>query len=87
MKGKTLITTFIIALLGALIGLFVYTRFLDKDRLVRGNEEKERMEENARYTSLIPQSGVNDFTFAYRSRSGSRKNQDHSKFIISEPTV
>jgi serine protease Do len=65
MKGKTLITTFIIALLGALIGLFVYTRFLDKDKLVTGEDkEKQQMEENTRYTSLVPQSGVNDFTFA-----------------------
>ncbi len=65
MKGKTLITTLLIAFLGALIGLFVYTRFLDKDRLVTGEDkDKKDMAENARYTSLVPQSGVNDFTFA-----------------------
>ena len=37
MKGKTLITTLFIALFGALAGLFIYTRFLDKDRLVIGD--------------------------------------------------
>jgi hypothetical protein len=65
MKGKTLITTLLIAILGALIGLFVYTRFLDKDRLGAGEDnDKKDMAENARYTSMVPQSGVNDFTFA-----------------------
>jgi Do/DeqQ family serine protease len=65
MKGKGLITTLLVALFGALAGLFIYTRFLDRDKLVIGNEkEKQMIEENARYTSLLPQSGVNDFTFA-----------------------
>jgi H+/gluconate symporter-like permease len=55
MKGKTVITTLFIAILGALIGLFVYTRFLEKDRLVNGEDnDKKDMAENARYTSLMP---------------------------------
>jgi serine protease Do len=65
MKGKTVITTLFIAILGALIGLFVYTRFLEKDRLVNGEDnDKKDMAENARYTSMVPQSGVSDFTYA-----------------------
>jgi Do/DeqQ family serine protease len=65
MKGKRLITTLLVALFGALAGLFIYTRFLDRDSIVTGTEKERRMiEENARYTSMVPQSGVNDFTFA-----------------------
>ena len=65
MKGKGLITTLLVALFGALAGLFIYTRFLDRDKLVTGCEkEKQMIEENARYTSMVPQTGVNDFTFA-----------------------
>jgi len=65
MKGKSLIVTLLIALFGALAGLFLYTRFLDRDQLVIGTEkERQMIEENARYTSMVPQSGVNDFTFA-----------------------
>lgn len=65
MKGKRLISTLFIAILGALIGLFIYTRFLDRDKLVLGDDKASReIMENARYTSLVPQSGVNDFTFA-----------------------
>ena len=65
MKGKWLITTLLVALFGALAGLFIYTRFLDRDSIVTGTEKERRMiEENARYTSMAPQSGVNDFTFA-----------------------
>lgn len=65
MKGKGLITTLLVALFGALVGLFIYTRFLDRDKLVTGTEKERKMiEENARYTSMVPQSGVNDFTFA-----------------------
>lgn len=55
----------LVALFGALAGLFIYTRFLDRDKLVNGNEkERQLIEENARFTSLAAQSGVNDFTFA-----------------------
>jgi len=65
MKGKSLIVTLLIALFGALAGLFIYTRFLDRDNLVTGTEkERQMIEENTRYTSMVPQSGVNDFTFA-----------------------
>ena len=65
MKGKTFITTLLIAILGALIGLFVYTRFLDKDRLVTGEDkDKKEMAENTRYTSMVQQQGVTDFTYA-----------------------
>ena len=65
MKGKSIIATLFIALFGAMAGLFIYTRFLDKDRLVIGSDkEKKEIEENARYANLVPQSGVNDFTFA-----------------------
>jgi Do/DeqQ family serine protease len=65
MKAKSLITTLLIALFGALAGLFIYTRFLDTDRLSTATEkEKREIEENARYTSMVPQSGVSDFTFA-----------------------
>ena len=65
MKGKSLITTLLIALLGAVVGLFIYTRFLDKEKLVTGGDkDKELVKENARYTSMLTQSGVNDFTFA-----------------------
>ncbi len=60
-----MITTLLVALFGALAGLFIYTRFLDRDKLVTGSEkEKQMIEENARYTSMVPQTGVNDFTFA-----------------------
>ncbi len=44
MKGKTLITTLFIAIFGALIGLFVYTRFLDKDRLVTGEDKDKKID-------------------------------------------
>lgn len=55
----------LVALFGALAGLFIYTRFLDRDKLVNGNEKDRQLaEENARFTSLAAQSGVNDFTFA-----------------------
>lgn len=55
----------LVALFGALAGLFVYTRFLDRDKMVIGTErERQMIEENARYTLMMPQSGVNDFTFA-----------------------
>lgn len=65
MKGKGLITTLLVAFFGALAGLFIYTRFLDRSKLVIGTEkEKQLIEENARYTSMVPQSGVNDFTYA-----------------------
>jgi serine protease Do len=65
MKGKRLITTLFVALFGALAGLFIYTRFLDREKLVLGTEkERSMIEENARYTSMVPQSGVNDFTYA-----------------------
>ncbi|MDX9903035.1 MAG: Do family serine endopeptidase [Bacteroidales bacterium] len=65
MKGKSLFVTLLVALFGALAGLFIYTRFLDRDKLVTGTEkERQMIEENARYTSMVPQSGVNDFTFA-----------------------
>ncbi len=67
MKGKSVITTLLIALLGAVVGLFIYTRFLDKEKLVTGGDkdkDKELVKENARYTSMLAQSGVNDFTFA-----------------------
>ncbi len=65
MKGKSLITTLLIALLGAVVGLFIYTRFLDKEKLVTGGDkDKELVKENARYTSMLAQSGVNDFIFA-----------------------
>ena len=60
-----MITTLLVALFGALAGLFIFTRFLDRDKLVTGGEKENQMiEENARYTSMVPQSGVNDFTFA-----------------------
>lgn len=65
MRRKELITTLLVALFGALAGLFVYTRFLDRDKMVIGTErERQMIEENARYTLMMPQSGVNDFTFA-----------------------
>lgn len=65
MKGRGLITTLLVALFGALAGLFIYTRFLDRDKLVIGAEkEKQEIRDNARYTSMVPQSGVNDFTYA-----------------------
>lgn len=65
MKGSKLITTLLIAIFGALVGLFIYTRFLDRSTVVTGTDKERRMiEENARYTSMVPQSGVNDFTFA-----------------------
>ncbi len=65
MKGKGLITTLLVALFGALAGLFIFTRFLDRDKIFSGTEkERQLMEENARYTSMVPQSGVIDFTYA-----------------------
>lgn len=62
MKAKSLIAVLFVALFGALAGLFIYTRFLDRNDLVIGTDRD--IEKNARYTSLLPQSGVNDFTFA-----------------------
>ncbi len=65
MKGKRLISTLLIVILGALIGLFVYTRFLDRDKLMTHDEKANKdLKENVVYTSLVPQSGVNDFTYA-----------------------
>lgn len=65
MKGKRLISTLLIAIFGALIGLFVYTRFLDRNKLATGDDRSNgEKAENAVYTSLVPQSGVNDFTYA-----------------------
>lgn len=65
MKAKSLIATLFIALFGALAGLFVYTRFLDRSEMVIGTDKERReIEENARYTSIVPQSGVIDFTYA-----------------------
>lgn len=60
-----MITTLFIALFGAVAGLLIYTRFLDRSKLVFG-QDKERREitDNMRYTSLLPQSGANDFTYA-----------------------
>nr|MCU0366832.1 hypothetical protein [Bacteroidales bacterium] len=65
MKAKSLIATLFIALFGALAGLFIYTRFLDRNDLVIGTDkERKEIEDNARYTSMVPQSGVMDFTYA-----------------------
>jgi serine protease Do len=65
MKGKRLISTLLIAIFGALIGLFIYTRFLDRGKLVtRDDKANKEIAESTRYTSLVPQSGVNDFTYA-----------------------
>lgn len=65
MKAKSLIATLFIALFGALAGLFIYTRFLDRSDMVIGTDkEKKEIEENARYTSMVPQAGVIDFTYA-----------------------
>jgi Do/DeqQ family serine protease len=65
MKGKRLISTLLIAIFGALIGLFVYTRFLDRSKLATGDDRSNRENAgNAVYTALVPQSGVNDFTYA-----------------------
>lgn len=65
MKAKSLIATLFIALFGALAGLFIYTRFLDRDDMLLGTDkERKEIEENARYTSLAPQTGVVDFTYA-----------------------
>lgn len=65
MKGRRLLTTLAVALFGALAGLFIFTRFLDSGRIIVGTDrDKQEIEENARYTSMVPQSGVNDFTYA-----------------------
>ncbi len=66
MKGRALVTTLLVALLGALTGLFVYTRFLDRSKLVtEGENEKRIVSENLRYISMTPQEGgVTDFTIA-----------------------
>ena len=65
MKGNRLITTMLVALFGAVAGLFIFTRFLDRDKAFSGAEkEKQMTEENARYTSLVAQEGVTDFTYA-----------------------
>lgn len=63
MKGKSIVTTLLIALFGALTGLFIYTRFLDREKLVIGaDRERKEIEENLRFTSMAAQGGVNDFT-------------------------
>lgn len=60
MKGKSLISTLLIALLGAVAGLFIYTRFLDKKDSYADNKDVNR---NVTYTALPGEEPV-DFTFA-----------------------
>lgn len=43
MKGKGLITTLLVAFFGALAGLFIYTRFLDRSKLVIGTEKEKQL--------------------------------------------
>lgn len=65
MKGRRFITTLAVALFGAIAGLFIFTRFLDSGReSVDADKVKQEIEGTARYTSMLPQSGVNDFTLA-----------------------
>jgi serine protease Do len=65
MKGRSLISTLFIALFGALAGLFIYTRFLDKKDIASGSDkDKQAIEASARYTALPGQEGFTDFTYA-----------------------
>ncbi len=65
MKGKRIVGTLLIALLGALAGLFVYTRYLEPERRVAGEAgDKYPAGGIVSYTSLVPQEGVSDFILA-----------------------
>ncbi len=65
MKGNRFITTLLIALIGALAGLFVYTRYLEPGRHAADSGwEGQPAGGNVSYTSLVPQDGVSDFTLA-----------------------
>lgn len=65
MKGRSLISTLIIALIGAMAGLFVYTRFLENKEVVRESaSEKQAIAESTRFVSMETQTGGPDLTFA-----------------------
>lgn len=61
MKGRTIISTLLIALIGAVAGLFIYTRFLDTKR---NYAESKEAGTNVTYTSLPTGEQPVDFTFA-----------------------
>jgi len=61
MKGRTIISTLLIALIGAVAGLFIYTRFLDKKE---NYAESKEAKTNVTYTSFPTGEQPVDFTFA-----------------------
>jgi len=64
MKGRSLISTLLIALLGAVAGLFIYTRFFDRKVVVNQSAyEKQAVAESTKFVSLEGQ-GNPDLTFA-----------------------
>ena len=66
MKAKHLIGSFVMAVLGATITLFVYTKFIDKELLSVAHDSSSVEVQNARalLTSFQMQAGQVDFTFA-----------------------
>ncbi len=60
MKARSVISTLLIALTGAIAGLFIYTRFLDRQD---DSAMTQKTNENATYTALPGQEPI-DFTFA-----------------------
>jgi serine protease Do len=67
MKGKFLIGALLMAIFGAFVALFAYTRFFDKpaDRLTKDSSEMKLQEARPVFTSLAdPQAGQIDFTYA-----------------------
>lgn len=65
MKGRSLISTLIIALIGAVAGLFIYTRFLDdKDNARENDKDKQAIAESTRFVSMTTQVGNTDLTYA-----------------------
>jgi hypothetical protein len=66
MKGKYLLGGFLMALLGATIALFAYTRIIDKPTVVVTKDSSGAEVQNARafLTSMQMQEGQIDFTYA-----------------------
>lgn len=65
MKGRSLISTLIIALVGAVAGLFIYTRFLEKKTVVTVSaNEKQAVAESTKFVSMDTQAAGPDLTYA-----------------------
>lgn len=65
MKGRSIISTLLIALIGAVAGLFIYTRFLDNDNNSKESaNEKKAIAENTSFVTMQTQTGNTDLTYA-----------------------